>query len=584
MRARYFPSRSASGLLIGSALTCCVLLSPAPLVAQGSDGGSRSGVSLIVGAFGGRFDIHNGPELDVLGGRLGVGLSELVQLTGLYWSEVDFSDASFLDGWGWGGEAQLNLNAGFGLTPFVTAGLARVRVDTLEEQTAAILGAGLSVPLGPVVIHASARDYIFGVDGLGSGSDDADATHNWLFSAGLTAYIGGGRSRAPVAAVQPPPPAPAPAVAAPAPRPTDEPAPAVVVTDTAAAAAADPGAVRSYQSDRRIEIPLPLEGSITIRYGPEPAAQAPVIVTQAGAARAPETEAAPQAPGAGAAVAPTPQVGEPSVDRIVEQTLAALLPRMEASDARRHDQLLTELNRALAAQQSLIRELVRAEVAALGDPRAPAPAFAPPARAPEAAAVDTVADAIARMTARLEAVRAETARLEAARAGVALAPLPPAPAPAAPAPDLGEARLALAQLASRHGTLLSTTETERGPALVLADGAFPSGSALATDPARSAVRDLAGLLTSLGAVHVFVQGHTDSVGDEASNQRLSEQRAETVRSLLVQAGADPARTHAIGYGEGRPIATNNTEAGRALNRRVEIVIGASGAGTEGGVQ
>jgi OmpA-OmpF porin, OOP family len=58
-----------------------------------------------------------------------------------------------------------------------------------------------------------------------------------------------------------------------------------------------------------------------------------------------------------------------------------------------------------------------------------------------------------------------------------------------------------------------------------------------------------------------------------ANQQLSELRAEVLRSSLVQAGVEGARVHAVGFGAGQPIATNDTAAGRALNRRVEIVIG-----------
>jgi outer membrane protein OmpA-like peptidoglycan-associated protein len=74
---------------------------------------------------------------------------------------------------------------------------------------------------------------------------------------------------------------------------------------------------------------------------------------------------------------------------------------------------------------------------------------------------------------------------------------------------------------------------------------------------------------------VFVQGHADAAGPEVRSQQLSELRAEVVRSLLVQAGVDATNVHAIGFGAGRPVATNETAAGRALNRRVEIVIGES---------
>jgi len=69
---------------------------------------------------------------------------------------------------------------------------------------------------------------------------------------------------------------------------------------------------------------------------------------------------------------------------------------------------------------------------------------------------------------------------------------------------------------------------------------------------------------------VHVVGHTDSIGSEEYNQRLSERRARAVGDYLASRGVDPARIHTEGRGEREPRATNATEAGRQLNRRVEI--------------
>jgi outer membrane protein OmpA-like peptidoglycan-associated protein len=71
-------------------------------------------------------------------------------------------------------------------------------------------------------------------------------------------------------------------------------------------------------------------------------------------------------------------------------------------------------------------------------------------------------------------------------------------------------------------------------------------------------------------IAVRIDGHTDSVGDEAYNRTLSERRAEAVRKFLVGAGIGADRLTVRGLGESAPIAPNDTEEGRALNRRVEL--------------
>lgn len=71
---------------------------------------------------------------------------------------------------------------------------------------------------------------------------------------------------------------------------------------------------------------------------------------------------------------------------------------------------------------------------------------------------------------------------------------------------------------------------------------------------------------------VLISGHTDSSGSDAYNQTLSEKRAVSVSQYFTAKGLSPARFQAVGYGETRPVADNNTEQGRAANRRVEIQI------------
>ena len=92
-------------------------------------------------------------------------------------------------------------------------------------------------------------------------------------------------------------------------------------------------------------------------------------------------------------------------------------------------------------------------------------------------------------------------------------------------------------------------------------------------PTAAATLDvLADVLRRYPALRVEVGGHTDSVGSDALNERLSQRRAESVLEYLVRAGVGRERLSAVGYGEARPTASNETETGRALNRRVEFTV------------
>lgn len=88
------------------------------------------------------------------------------------------------------------------------------------------------------------------------------------------------------------------------------------------------------------------------------------------------------------------------------------------------------------------------------------------------------------------------------------------------------------------------------------------------EPLTRVSRTLAQYESSL----IDVVGHTDSVGSAAYNQDLSQRRADTVADFMSRRGVLPARIAAFGRGEDQPVASNETESGRALNRRVEIVI------------
>jgi outer membrane protein OmpA-like peptidoglycan-associated protein len=89
------------------------------------------------------------------------------------------------------------------------------------------------------------------------------------------------------------------------------------------------------------------------------------------------------------------------------------------------------------------------------------------------------------------------------------------------------------------------------------------------------LRDLVASLREYEGTEVLVVGHTDSTGTDAYNQTLSERRADSARTYLLGAGLESGRVRAVGRGESEPIASNDTDAGRQDNRRVEVAIFAS---------
>ena len=99
---------------------------------------------------------------------------------------------------------------------------------------------------------------------------------------------------------------------------------------------------------------------------------------------------------------------------------------------------------------------------------------------------------------------------------------------------------------------------------------FDTGRSSLKAESTSVFVDIIQILNEYPTARFRVEGHTDSVGRESTNQRLSDERANAVRDFLIDKGIDASRLEAQGFGESNPIAPNNTRAGRAQNRRVEI--------------
>jgi OOP family OmpA-OmpF porin len=101
---------------------------------------------------------------------------------------------------------------------------------------------------------------------------------------------------------------------------------------------------------------------------------------------------------------------------------------------------------------------------------------------------------------------------------------------------------------------------------------FDSGSAELRDDSQAVLTRAAELLDTIPFTAVLIEGHTDSDGDDASNQVLSEQRAQAVLDYFAGYFGDASRLSAVGYGESQPIADNSTPEGKARNRRIQLKV------------
>lgn len=115
-------------------------------------------------------------------------------------------------------------------------------------------------------------------------------------------------------------------------------------------------------------------------------------------------------------------------------------------------------------------------------------------------------------------------------------------------------------------------ETNRGVVVNLPDVLFDFNKASLTPRALDTVNDIASSVRNVKGRDVLVEGHADAVGSEEYNQRLSEDRANSVADALVHSGVNGRQLLVRGYGKTRPIASNKTSSGRARNRRVEVIV------------
>ena len=185
------------------------------------------------------------------------------------------------------------------------------------------------------------------------------------------------------------------------------------------------------------------------------------------------------------------------------------------------------------------------------------------------------AAAAEREVAAAERQRAEAAAAAAAAEAAAAARVASEAAAQSAAAE-AEARAtaaARAELVNRLNTALPTRETDRGLVSEIGGVQFATGTADLNAPgARESLARFAGVVASYPDLRFMVEGHTDNVGQDSTNNELSLRRAITVRDYLISQGVAASSIDVQGFGPSQPIGDNTTADGRARNRRVEIVL------------
>lgn len=136
------------------------------------------------------------------------------------------------------------------------------------------------------------------------------------------------------------------------------------------------------------------------------------------------------------------------------------------------------------------------------------------------------------------------------------------------------------RLLSQFNAVLQTRDTARGLIVNMSDVLFDTGKSSLRPLAREKLAKVAGIVSGHPGLKLAVEGHTDSVGGDQYNQKLSEQRGTAVGDYLTQQGMPAGSITTKGFGETQPVASNDTAKGRQENRRVELVISGDVIGTQ----
>ena len=136
------------------------------------------------------------------------------------------------------------------------------------------------------------------------------------------------------------------------------------------------------------------------------------------------------------------------------------------------------------------------------------------------------------------------------------------------------------RLRQQLSLILETQETARGLIVNISDVLFDFNKYTLKPGAREKMAKVAGILLAYPGLKIQLEGHTDSIGTDEYNQKLSEQRAGAVRDYVTEQGVPAPNVTAIGLGKTNPVASNDTDAGRQRNRRVEMVVSGAPIGLD----
>jgi outer membrane protein OmpA-like peptidoglycan-associated protein len=145
-----------------------------------------------------------------------------------------------------------------------------------------------------------------------------------------------------------------------------------------------------------------------------------------------------------------------------------------------------------------------------------------------------------------------------------------------------KAREARERLRQQLNEVLQTRETARGLIVNMNDVLFDFNKYSLKPEAREKLAKVSGILLAYPNLKLHVEGYTDNIGSDEYNDKLSEERADSVRDYLESQSVSDGNVTAAGYGKSDPVADNSTNAGRAQNRRVELVVSGAAIGIQGG--